>query len=138
MNQFFRDVIMSPEMNWGTTNFQVKTATRVNNYGVMEETDVEIVDIDVECSTQLLRAEDLANAGMGQYAGRVVYDVFTLDDTLLTINVDPTKYRSIILNGQEFEITESPFEGINRGTDEQDGYFRIRIASVAKNQSGVN
>lgn len=138
MSPFFRDVLMAPEMNWGVTNFQIKTVTRINNYGVMIDEDVEVVDIDVECSTQLLRAEDLANAGMGQYAGRVVYDVFTLDDRLLTINVDPKKVRTVLLNGQEFEITESPFEGVNRGTAQQDGYFRIRIASVSKNQSGVN
>ena len=137
-NSFFLDIISDPNLNWRISNFQVKTSTRQNVYGVQQETDVEIVDIPVECSTQLVRAEDLVNAGLGQYAGRVVYDIFTLDDSLLTINTDPKKYRSILYNGQEFEITESPFQGVGRGTDQQCGYFRIRIASVSINQSGVN
>lgn len=135
--QFFLDIIADPNLNWGRSNFQVKTSVRQNIYGVPKEISSEIVDIDVDCSVQLLKAEDLVNAGLGQYAGRIVYDVYTLDDTLLSINTDPQNYRSILFNGQEFEITESAFQGIGKGTPDQVGYFRIRLASVSTNQSGV-
>lgn len=131
MSQFFRDCMNDEYINWGTNPIKIRHQIRTSNYGIIENQEVFDEDIESLTSPQLLEQDEIEKQGFGDFAGGEVYVMFCLFD--IPLNNNNFDYRTILFNGNEYEIIKSSFFGVNKGTEREDGYYEIAFARRIEN-----